>query len=264
MTTMRTWAIANQKGGVGKTTTTAALGGLLAEQGKRVLLVDMDPQASLTGYFKLAADTGSGAYTLFAESAQHAALPNLLHDTGRSHLSLLPSVPALATLDRQLGRRNGMGLVLRQALDAVDEDFDYVLIDCPPMLGVLMINALAACDRLLIPTQTEFLALRGLERMLESLNMIERSLRISLPFTIVPTLFDARTHASQSSLDILRNRHGDHVADNVIPTDTQVREASAAGVPASLWMQARRAAPSYHLLLDELLASEPAVEEALA
>lgn len=261
---MRTWAIANQKGGVGKTTTTAALGGLLASQGMRVLLVDMDPQASLTGYFKIPVGTGGNAYTLFAGDNPPDILSELLHDTGRERLSLLPSLPALATLDRQLGRRNGMGLVLRQALASVTEDFDHVLIDCPPMLGVLMINALAACDRLLIPTQTEFLALRGLERMLDSLHMIERSLRIQLPFTIVPTLFDTRTHASRSSLDTLRERHGHLVADNVIPTDTQVREASAAGVPASLWPAARRAAPSYHLLLDELLAEENAVEEAVA
>jgi chromosome partitioning protein len=259
---MRTWAIANQKGGVGKTTTTAALGGLLAANGERVLLVDMDPQASLTGYFKVASEHGGG-YALFSDPPT-ASIESLLQPTGRERLSLLPAVPALATLDRQLGRRSGMGLVLRQALASVADAYDHVMIDCPPMLGVLMINALAACEHLVIPTQTEFLALRGLERMLESLGMIERSMRIQLPYTIVPTLFDMRTHASRDSLNTLRERHGSHVADSVIPTDTQVREASTAGVPASLWPQARRAAPAYHLLLDELLEQHEPAREMLA
>ncbi len=252
----RIWAVANQKGGVGKTTTAAALGGLLASNGKRVLLVDMDPQASLSGYFHLSGEDGNGGvYDLFRTGADTDAAA-LVRTTAQTRLHVMASAPALATLDRQMGTRNGVGLTLQRALGRMQNAYDYVLIDCPPMLGVLMINALAACHRLLIPTQTEFLALRGLERMLTSVRMISQSRRTPLPYLIVPTLFDGRTHASRATLAQLHERHGEHVADSVIPTDTQVREASLAGIPASLWPAARRAAPSYHLLLDEILGSD--------
>ena len=157
---VKIWTISNQKGGVGKTTTAVSLGGLLAEQGQRVLLLDLDPQGSLTSYFRRNPDdVEDSVYSLFAARANDndSRLPEtLLKDTGVAGLSLMPASTAMATLDRQLGARGGMGLVISQALVRLQAQFDYVLMDCPPMLGVLMVNALAACERLLIPVQTNF------------------------------------------------------------------------------------------------------------
>jgi chromosome partitioning protein len=250
---MRIWAIANQKGGVGKTTTTVALGSLLAESGQRVLLVDMDPHASLSGYVGAEASGAGSVYDLFGVATPAAAAGMLVQPTRFERLSVLPASPAMITLDRQLGARSGMGLVLSTSLGTLADDFDYVLIDCPPTLGVLMVNALAACQRMLIPTQTEALALAGLNRMLRSLSMIERSRGMPLRRRIVPTLYDARTHASRACLAEMRETHGDIVTRSVIPVDTQIREASAAGVPLAWWPAARRGGEAYRALLAELL-----------
>ena len=253
---MRVWTIANQKGGVGKTTTVAALGGLFAAAGERTLLVDMDPHASLTHYFQMDAER-AGLYQVFNEDR---GIHELAQATAFPALSLLAASPALATLDRRFGARNGMGRVLQKALAAAESDYDRVLLDCPPLLGILMVNALAACERVLIPTQTEFLALRGLERMLQTLAMLERSSGHALDHHIIPTLYDARTHASRSSIDRLRQTWGERVTRNDIPVDTQLREASLAGVPAGQWQASRRGAAAYQLLFDELCALEDVAE----
>lgn len=255
---MHVWTIANQKGGVGKTTTTAALGGLFAAAGERTLLVDMDPHASLSHYFRLDEEQ-PGLYQLFTESGDATQLAQPTH---YPNLSVLTATPALATLDRQFGVRNGMGRVLQNSLQTTAGAFDRVLLDCPPLLGVLMVNALAASERVLIPTQTEFLALRGLERMLQTLAMVKRSSGRELDYRIIPTLYDARTHASRSAMQQLREIHGDHVTRNEIPIDTQLREASRAGVPPAQWQTARRGAASYQLLFDELCACGATAEMA--
>lgn len=266
-TAMRIWSVANQKGGVGKTTSAVALAGLLVERSARTLMVDLDPHASMTSYFGFEPETvGAGVYELFRAAAGHAPAPPidaLIRATAVDQLWLMPSSAALATLDRQLGARAGMGLVLAEALDGLRDRFDRILIDCPPMLGVLMINALASCERLIIPTQTEFLALSGLERMLRSLSMIEKARQTGVPRVIVPTLFDPRTRASQACLDLLRERHGEELSRTLIPVDTQVREASRAGVPVCSWTLARRAGEAYRSLLEELLALEHATAPAL-
>lgn len=261
---MQVWSIANQKGGVGKTTTAVALGSLLAAAGKRTLLVDMDPHASLSGYVGLDGGGHGSVYDLFGVAGEPLPVRSLLQATAWDRLSVLPASAAMITLDRQLGTRPGMGLVLSHALAALAPEVDHVLFDCPPTLGVLMVNALAASDRLLVPTQTEALALAGLERMLRSLSMIERSRGRPLPRTIVPTMYDARTHASRAALEQLRQQHGDNVSETVIPTDTQVREASAAGVPLAAWPAARRAGAAYRRLLDEMLTSPASLADAAA
>ncbi|HKJ94149.1 MAG TPA: ParA family protein [Gammaproteobacteria bacterium] len=251
---MRTWTVANQKGGVGKTTTVVSLGGLAAQRGSRVLLVDLDPHGSLTSYFGIDPEsTDPSVYNLFGGAVEEMA--PLLRPTGVERLSLLPASTALATLDRQLGSRQGMGLTLRRALALVADDFDLALLDCPPMLGVLMVNALAASERLVIPCQTEFLALKGLDRMLRTLQMVQRSRTVPLPFHIVPTMYDQRTRASVESLQVLRESHGDHVWESVIPEDTQFRDASKQGVPLTVLRPWERGSRAYRNLLASLEAS---------
>jgi len=253
---MRVWTVANQKGGVGKTTTVVSLGGLCTLRRQRALLVDLDPHGSLTTYFGEDPESVSPSlYDVFGSGGRVPA--GLVRGTGVKGLDLLPAATALATLDRQLGSRQGMGLILRRALAQLAGDYDRVLLDCPPMLGVLMVNALAASERLIMPVQTEFLALKGLERMLATLAMIQRSRSSPLPYTIVPTMYDPRTRASTESLAALRERYGAELWDGFIPEDTQFREASKQGRPLTVAHPWERGSQAYRKLL-QALEAEPA------
>lgn len=251
---MKIWTVANQKGGVGKTTAVVTLAGWLQERGHRVLLVDLDPQASLTSYFSQDAEAASrSVYNLFDDRRTRAA--DLLLHTAGDGPALLAAVPALATLDRQLGSQKGQGLILRQALAPLAGQFDNVLLDCPPTLGILMINALAAADRVVVPTQTEHLALKGLERMTRTLEMVNRSRPRRLQHLIVPTMFDRRTRASIHALEELRSRYqGPELWSGVVPVDTRFREASEQGKSLSQLAPGSRGAEAFLCLLDDLLA----------
>ena len=255
---MKIWAIANQKGGVGKTTTAISLAGHLVKQEVRVLLVDMDPHGSMTSYFGYDPDSlEASIYQLFqGEGAKPDIAPeSLLLDTSVAGIQLLHASTALATLDRQLGSKEGKGLVIKSTLEQLKHQFDYALIDCPPLLGILMVNALAACEQLIMPVQTEYLAIKGLERMMNTLKMIIRARKDSLRFTIVPTMFDRRTRAAIDSLRSLRDKYQDDVWDAVIPVDTKFREASQKGKPLPQYLPGSRGAKAYdaltHYLLDE-------------
>lgn len=265
---MKIWTVSNQKGGVGKTTTAVSLGGFLAAQGQRVLLLDLDPQGSLTSYFRLNPDgIEYSVYSLFeacANDREIRVLDDLLQDTGVGGLTLMPASTAMATLDRQLGARGGMGLVIKQALERLQDRFDYVIMDCPPMLGILMVNALAACEQILIPVQTEFLALKGLERMLRTLEMIAHSRGGALAYTVIPTFFDRRTRASIDALRVMRDEHGDHLWTRMIPVDTQFREASRVGKPINFHCPSARGAEAYSSLLNWLQQSSSPLSEAVA
>jgi chromosome partitioning protein len=252
---VKIWAAANQKGGVGKTTSAVSLAGHLVSQGARVLLVDMDPQGSMTSYFGYDPDDmPRSIYSLFQLDEFNAQnVSSVLIDTKVDNLTLMPASTALATLDRQLGTKEGKGLVLKKSLAALEEQFDYVLIDCLPMLGILMVNALAACNTLLVPVQTEFLALKGLDRMMNTLSMVTKSSKSPLEVIIVPTMFDRRTKAAIESLRVLRETYGNKVWESVIPVDTKFREASRQGLPISLMNKSARGSIAYLALLDSLL-----------
>lgn len=253
---MRVWAISNQKGGVGKTTTTIALAGLLADAGKRVVVVDLDPHGSMTSYF--GHDPDSLEHSCFDLFQHHGNVPagltqKLLLPTSHEYIALLPSSTALATLERQSPGQNGLGLVVAKSLAQLWNEYDFALIDTPPLLGVLMVNALAASQQLAIPVQTEFLAVKGLERMVNTLTMINRSRRQALPYTIVPTLFDRRTQASLSTLRVLHNSYPEQLWQAYIPVDTRLRDASRAGVTPSQYDKNSRGVIAYRALLKHLL-----------
>jgi len=253
---VRVWSVANQKGGVGKTTTVVSLGGLLAAQGQRILLLDLDPHGSLTSYFRFDHDAlTKSSFDIFQMSApvSKQAVATLVVPTSQSNLSLIPATTGLATVERLLQGQDGLGLKISKALAQLWDDYDYVIIDTPPVLGVLMINALAACERLLIPVQTEHLAIKGLERMLRTLAMINRSRKTELPYVIVPTMFDRRTHASTASLRSLRTDHAAHIWPAVVPVDTRFRDASKTGLVPSAFDVKARGVQAYGGLLRYLL-----------
>ncbi|MGY3866607.1 ParA family protein [Aeromonas bivalvium] len=255
---MIVWAVANQKGGVGKTTTVVSLAGILAQKGQRVLLIDTDPHASLTSYFDYDSDRLEGTlYELFQAVKPSAELVNKVTlKTRFDNISLLPASITLATLDRVMGNREGMGLVLKRALLRIQDSYDYVLIDCPPVLGVMMVNALAACDRILVPVQTEFLALKGLERMMKTFEIMQRSKRDKFRFTVIPTMFDKRTRASLMTLQSIKEQYGEAVWNAVIPIDTKFRDASLQHMPPSIFAPGSRGCYAYQTLLTHLDALE--------
>lgn len=258
---MKIWSVSNQKGGVGKTTSVVTLGGLLSAWGFRTLLVDLDPHGSLTSYFKMNPDEIElSVYNLFLDASEkkkdiHPS--RYIAKTQFDGLSVLPASTAIATLDRQVATMGGMGLVISTALNKVSDQYDYVLIDSPPMLGVLMINALAACDQLIIPVLAEFLALKGLDRMVHTLRMVFHSRKTPPKFIIVPTMFDKRTKAARDSLLALREQYPDNVWSAVIPVDTRVRDASSVGVPLPLLDKNSKAVEAYSELLELLLLDKP-------
>jgi len=264
---MKVWSIANQKGGVGKTTTTVTLAGVLAQRGSRCLLVDADPHGSLSVYLGNDPDTQQqGLYQLFHEENefQKARVQQQIIATQFENIDLLPASTAMAALDRQMGTKQGKGLVLGKALECLATDYDFVLIDCPPQLGILMVNALAVCDQLLVPVQTEFLALKGLERMVHTLHMIMQSRNTVLNYTVIPTLYDKRTKASRGALEVLQEQYRDNLWPSVIPVDTQFREASRRGTPLSMLAPKTRGVVAYQSLLSHLLGEFEPVSKVVA
>lgn len=248
------WTVANQKGGVGKTTTTIALAGILAERGKRVLLVDTDPHASLTYYFGIESeDLDLSVYDLFIQVSSKEQILQSLCPTQYENIDILPATMGLATLDRALGAKGGMGLVLKKAMQKISQSYDYVLIDCPPILGVLMVNALAAADRIIVPVQTEFLALKGLYRMIKTLEMMQLEQEKPFQYTIVPTMFDKRTKASLIAYQQLREVYQEKVWSGVIPVDTNFRNASVAQQVPSDFAEHTRGVIAYQNLVEYLL-----------
>ena len=260
---MRVWAIANQKGGVGKTTSTLCLGRSLADAGHRVLLVDLDPHGSLTRAFGVPLDPPpKGVLDLF--STPPADLSGLLRESSIPGLSYVCAQTALATLERRSANQPGLGLALSQALARHAGQHDYVLLDCPPTLGLLMINALAAADRLIIPTQAEQLALHGLEGMVRTGQMVERSRGRPLPVSILPTLFDRRTRTGNETLRQMQDRHGERVWEDAIPIDTRISTPATLTAPAHDDAYPGRGLSAYRRALEWLRAEDAAQLEKAA
>jgi chromosome partitioning protein len=247
----RLLAIANQKGGVGKTTTAVNLGAALAELGYRVLVTDLDPQGNAT--------TGLG---INARNLDASIYDVLLHDTPIEdviepttlrNLFVVPATIDLAGAEIELVPMFSRELRLRRALETVREDFDFVLIDCPPSLGLLTVNGLAAATEVVVPIQCEYYALEGLGQLLRNVNLVEGNLNNGLDLsTIILTMYDARTRLAEQVVNDVRKHFGSRVCRSVVPRTVRLSEAPSFGQPIILFDSSSRGAIAYRELAKEV------------
>jgi chromosome partitioning protein len=244
----RIYAFANQKGGVGKTTTAINLAACLAEAGEKAVVVDLDPQANATSGLGMRAN-GTSTYDLL----DGASLMELAKPTAFANLFLVPSRPELAGAAVELSRREDGDRFLADALKHV-EGFDFVLLDCPPSLGPLTVNALAASDRVIVPVQTEYYALEGLAQLVQSINLIKTRLNPRLTIGgVLLTMADSRTKLSSDVEAEVRRHFGDLVFDAVIPRSVRVAEAPSHGLPLTHYDRRSRSAEAYWKVAMELV-----------
>lgn len=245
-------AVANQKGGVGKTTTTVNIAACLAEQGYRTLLVDLDPQAN--------ASTGLGLepreleYSIYHVMLHDQDTDSCIEPTEIKNLFVLPSSLDLAGAEIELVSLLSREHRLRLAIDSVIDDFDYVLIDCPPSLGLLTINALTAAHEVLVPIQCEYYALEGLGQLMRNVDLVKASLNPDLVINhIVLVMFDPRTRLAGQVVDEVRSHFGKTVCENVIPRTVRLSEAPSFGQPITTFDSDSRGAAAYRAVTQEVL-----------
>lgn len=250
----RSIAFANQKGGVGKTTTAVSLAACLAERGKRTLLVDIDPQANATSALGMEKLPGGSVYQALLNGT---SLADSIRPSGYDNLDLIPSEVDLAVAEVDVARTENYLHRLRTSLIPIRDEgrYDFLLVDCPPSLGILTMNALASVDRVLVPLQCEYFALEGLAVIMRVIQQVRESganpvLELE---GIVITMFDGRTNLSQQVVNDVRGHFGEKVFKTIIPRTVRLGEAPSFGKPITVYDPHSHAAAAYRALADELM-----------
>jgi chromosome partitioning protein len=248
----RVIAIANQKGGVGKTTTAINLSACLAEAGQKVLAIDFDPQGNAT--------TGLGLEKEYMEETVYemmlgeCTLEDCLHQEVQENLDVLPSDSNLAGAEIELLDLDKKEFILKEHLDAVRDNYDFIMIDCPPSLSLLTLNALTAADTVLVPIQCEYYALEGLSQVLRTIGLVKKTMNPGLELEgVVFTMYDARTNLSLEVVENVKSNLNETIYKTIIPRNVRLAEAPSHGMPINLYDSKSTGAESYRLLAAEVI-----------
>ena len=248
---MRSIALTNQKGGVAKTTTTVNLGACLAQMGKKVLLVDLDPQGNLSSWLGL--DIHNLERSMYNVFLEEVYFEEILAKTCVENMTLAPSNVALAGVERILAHEKGRDLILRKRMSAVVNKYDYILLDCPPSLGLITINALTFVREVFVPLETKVLALNGLVTLMNTVQVVKERLNHSLEVTgIIACRFDVRTNLSNEVFNQIKERFKDKVFDTIIKENTRLAECPISGKPITLYAPDSSGAIDYTNLAKEV------------
>lgn len=253
-------AVANQKGGVGKTTTAITLSTILAKKSKKVLLIDADPQGNATSGVGIEKSEGKSIYEVLVEET---SIEETLKESKIKNLKVCPSNINLAGAEVELVSMMSREQRLKEKLEEIIESFDYVIIDCPPSLGLITLNAFTASDSVLIPIQCEYYALEGLGQLINTINLVKKHLNKDLEVEgALLTMYDARTNLSNQVVNEVKKYFGDKVYKTVIPRNVRLSEAPSYGMPISLYDPRSKGAKSYEKFVKELLKNNDIAKKA--
>ena len=248
--------MANQKGGVGKTTSAINVSASLADLGYRVLVIDLDPQGNATT--GLGIDARSLRYSVYDVLMRDAPMEDCIEATSIRNLFIVPTTIDLAGAEIELVPAFSRELKLKRAIARVLDDFDFVIIDCPPSLGLLTINALAAATEIVVPIQCEYFALEGLGQLLRNVNLVQANLNPQLEISaIILTMYDARTKLSDQVMREIRSHFGERVCKNIVPRSVRLSEAPSFGQPITVFDPTSRGAIAYRELAKEISGGSP-------
>lgn len=245
-------AIANQKGGVGKTTTSINLSACLAEQGKKVLVVDIDPQGNATS--GLGIDKNALENTVYELFIEECNMEDCIQEEALEHLDVLPSNVNLSGAEIDLIGIDGREYILKNLLTDIKDNYDFVIIDCPPSLNILTVNAMVTADTVLVPIQCEYYALEGLSQLIHTINLVKKRLNPELEMEgVVFTMYDARTNLSLEVVENVKRNLKQNVYKTIIPRNIRLAEAPSHGLPINLYDSKSVGAESYRMLALEVI-----------